>query len=69
MSFPRLNNLSFWLLPPSFILLLTSSMVGAGAGTGWTVDCVSCLKISFDAKNFLQIKNTLKLLKFRVKIF
>ena len=44
-------------------------MVGAGAGTGWTVDCVSCLKISFDAKNFLQIKNTLKLLKFRVKIF
>lgn len=37
MAFPRLNNFSFWLLPPSFILLVTSSMVGAGAGTGWTV--------------------------------
>jgi heme/copper-type cytochrome/quinol oxidase subunit 1 len=37
MAFPRLNNLSFWLLPPSFLLLLTSSMIGAGAGTGWTV--------------------------------
>jgi heme/copper-type cytochrome/quinol oxidase subunit 1 len=37
LRFPRLNNLSFWLLIPAFILLISSSMVGAGAGTGWTV--------------------------------
>jgi cytochrome c oxidase subunit 1 len=34
MAFPRLNNISFWLLVPSFILLLTSSTIGAGVGSG-----------------------------------
>ena len=72
MAFPRLNNLSFWLIVPAFILLLSSSMVGAGAGTGWTVALIliriGCFKISFDAEIFLIILKILVVTKIAVRI-